>query len=191
VVELDGNMYLVGDGYRVVKNSTVYLGDSQLKLVGLPKGLYAFDANGVLSPATDIYNGKYYENSQPAKLYQVIEFEGANYFVGDFYKVVKNKAMVLSASAMGDSGLPAGAYTFDAQGKMSPATGVVEGKYYENGQRAKLYQLVKVGEDYYFVGDGYRVLTNTSVTLKESQTAPYGLAAGTYSFDANGKMILE
>jgi hypothetical protein len=191
VVEFEGNYYFVDNGYRVAKNTTVYLGEAFTANVGLPKGLYAFDANGVMTPATDIYLGKYYENSQPAKLYQVIEFKGNYYYVGDRYKVATNTAMYLSAGFTANVGLPAGAYQFDENGIMTPATGVVDGKYYENGKPAKLYQLVESDGNYYFVSDGYRVVKNTTVTLKESMTAPFGLPAGTYEFDAEGKMILD
>ena len=47
--------------------------------------------------------------------------------------------------------------------------------------------LVKLGEDYYCVGDGSIVVVNKSTWVSKTNGHPF--TAGTYRFDAEGKMI--
>ena len=99
--------------------------------------------------------------------------------------------------------LTAGNYYFGADGKMVVSTapevknGVIDGFLYVNGVQQKAYQLVKLEGSFYFVSDGHKVLVNTYKTLVakhvEGKTLADGtaLTAGTYYFDADGKMIVS
>jgi hypothetical protein len=67
-----------------------------------------------------------------------------------------------------------------------------EGDYfYVNGIVQKAYQLVEYEGNYYFINDYNKLLKNRSVYLSEKFTAAHGLPAGKYTFDADGKMILD
>ena len=63
-------------------------------------------------------DGYFYINGVKQYAYQLIEFEGNYYFIGDYNKYVVNKTMYVSAKHLEGTGLTAGYYTFDSDGKM-------------------------------------------------------------------------
>ena len=84
-----------------------------------------------------------------------------------------------------------GYFAFDAEGKMIK-TGFVTGGgstyYYEDLVRIKGF--TKVGEDYYFFNAGSGVM-QCDTTLWVGGSNPYGIKAGYYYFDVDGKMNAE
>jgi hypothetical protein len=117
-VEHDGNYYFISDYSKLAKNCTLYLGEKFVSNIGLPAGYYSFDAQGKLSPFTGIMNGRYYENSVPARLYSIVELDGHYYFVSDGYYVATDTTLYLSAKFVEGTVLTEGYYTFDADGKI-------------------------------------------------------------------------
>ena len=110
----------------------------------------------------------------------------------------------MSAARLEGTGLKAGYYSFDADGKMiipvvdEPETPVVkhgadaDGYFYINGVRQNAYQLVKDDNgNYYFIGDYNKYIVSKSQYLSAARLEGTGLKAGYYNFDANGKMILN
>ena len=69
--------------------------------------------------------------------------------------------------------------------------GVVGDYLYINGVMQKAYQLIEFEGDYYFVNDYNKLLKNTTISLSERFTGAYGIPAGRYAFDADGKMIIN
>ena len=63
-------------------------------------------------------DGYFYVSGVKQMAYQLIEFEGAYYFISDYNKYVVNKRMHVSAARLEGTGLKAGYYEFDATGKM-------------------------------------------------------------------------
>ena len=128
---------------------------------------------------------------------QLVEFEGDYYFINDYNKLLKNATISLSEKFTGPFGIPAGRYTFDADGKMILNHGVVGDYLYINGVLQRAYQLVEFEGSYYFVNDYNKLLKNKRIYLSErfvgGVTLPDGsmLQADYYSFDANGRLILN
>ena len=76
--------------------------------------------------------------------------------------------------------------------------GVIEDKLYINDVLQKAYQLVEYNGDFYFINDGQnRVAKNQKLYISASYVSgkyfPDGtpLYAGYYTFDADGKMIID
>ena len=76
--------------------------------------------------------------------------------------------------------------------------GIYDDRVYINDVLQKAFQLVEFEGDFYFINDGYnKIAKNTTLYLSEHYVAGKTLAdgtpikAGTYKFDAEGKMILN
>ena len=90
-----------------------------------------------------------------------------------------------------------GYYDFDADGKMIILDGPVGDYFYVNGIRQKAYQLVEYKGDYYFINDSHKLAKNVTLYLSkrfvEGKTFADGssISVGYYTFDADGKMVLN
>ena len=104
-------------------------------------------------------------------------------------------------SSLAGTGLAPGRYTFGADGKMilpdtpsAPDPEVKNGVYgdflYINGVRQNAYKLVLFEGSYYYISDGHKIARNVTLNLGSS-LAGTGLAPGRYTFDAEGKMVLN
>ena len=75
--------------------------------------------------------------------------------------------------------------------------GVIGDFLYINDVKQLAYQLVEFNGDYYFVNDGHKIAKDKTLYLSErfvkDKTFADGslIAPGYYSFDAEGKMILN
>jgi hypothetical protein len=178
VIDFEGCVYFVSDYNKVAKNCTLYLGE---KFIDEP-GYYTFDAQGRAVDFSGVRDGYVFIHNVMQKAYQVVTVNGAQYFINDGNKVATNCTLYLTAAFVETPGY----YSFDAEGKMSAATGILNGKYYENGTVARLYELVEVDGVTYFVNDGYNVAKDCVLYLGE-KFAPG--AAGWYTFDATGAVV--
>ena len=209
LIEFEGDYYFVGDGRKVAMNKTIYL--TAEYLVGftyedgtpLAVGYYTFDTEGKMIIQNGVIDGYMYINNQRVNRYALIEFEDNFYFVSDGRKVAMNKTIYLTDEYLVgftyEDGTPlaAGYYTFDAEGKMVIQNGIIDGYMYINNQRVNRYAVIAFEGDYYFVGDGRKVVMNRTVYL----TAEYlvgctyadgtPMVAGYYTFDAEGKMVIK
>ena len=101
------------------------------------------------------------------------------------------------------TGLSAGYYTFNAEGKMVIETtdepsvpetdtknGVHGDYFYINGEKQLAYKLIEYQGYYYYVSDGHKVAKNVKLYLNKVLEGT-GLSAGYYSFDAEGKMVIK
>ena len=191
MVMIDGDYYFISDSHKLAVNTTLYLGEKFTSMVGLPEGYYTFDSTGKMVVKDGIVDGKYYINGVLQKAYQVVEIDGGYYFISDSHKLAKNCTLYLSEKFTSMVGLPEGNYTFDENGKMVIKNGIVDGKYYINNVLQKAYQIVEIDGGYYFISDSNKLAKNTTLYLSEKFTSKIGLAAGNYTFDENGKMILK
>ncbi len=141
-------------------------------------------------PVYEIIDGKYYIDGMLTKGVGLVEFEGDYYYVKLNGAIYKNAELIVPEAKT--NGLaPAGLYSFDADGKMiPPLNGIIDGFYYESNQIIKGKGLVEVDGDIYFVKQNGSVYKNSSLIVSEAKAN--GLApAGTYDFDADGKMIIK
>ena len=73
--------------------------------------------------------------------------------------------------------------------------GVIDGYMYINNERVNRYALIEYNGDYYYVGDGRKVVTNKKWWLTAADVAgktwPDGcmIDVGYHYFDADGKMV--
>ena len=217
LVEFEGNVYFVSDSHKLAKNTRLYLSERYVSGKHFPDGraiqvgYYVFDEEGKMI-IPEIKNGviedKLYINDVLQKAYQLVEYNGDFYFINDGQnRITKNKKLYLSASYVSGKYFPDGRamqpgnYYFDEEGKMiipEIKNGVIEDKLYINDVLQKAYQLVEYNGDFYFINDGQnRVAKNQKLYISASYVSgkyfPDGtpLYAGYYTFDADGKMIID
>ncbi len=133
----------------------------------------------------------YYEDGTQVTGYQIVEVDGVYYYIADFYKAVTNKVLFIGGKLAADAGIAEGYYAFDENGVMAAANGIVDGRYFENGVRAKLYEIIEVDGAYYFVSDYYKLAKDCKLFLSKAIVAGTDFAAGFYTFDVDGKMIID
>ncbi|MBR2151821.1 MAG: hypothetical protein IJ944_00860 [Clostridia bacterium] len=191
LVEFEGNYYFVNDYNKIAKNISLSLSEKFTKQYGLAAGTYYFDAEGRMIISNGFVNGRLYINGELMRAYQLIKYEGYYYFINDYDKILKSGSLPLSAKFTEQYGLPAGTYYFDAEGRMVLNHGIVGDYLYINGALQKAYQLIRFEGEYYFVNDYDKILRNKSINLSETFTGKYGIPAGTYYFDAEGRMVYK
>ena len=206
LVEFNGSYYYIADFNKYLVNDTWYLSSSTLKALGLnlPSGNYEFDAEGKMiyvlvepknGPDSD---GFFYIDDVRQTAYQLIEFNGSYYYIGDFNKYIINKTHYLSSSELQAAGLNlrSGNYEFDTEGKMiipEPKNGPqADGFFYIDDVKQTAYQLIEFDGNYYYIGDFNKYITNKTYYLSSSMLRSVGLElrSGNYEFDAEGKMIV-
>ena len=206
LIKYEGSYYYVADGNKVIKNGSAYM-NKILEGTGLPAGTYYFDADGKMilpeiPEEPEVKNGVvgdyFYVDGVKQLAYQLIKYENNYYYVGDGNKVVKDDSVYMNKVLAG-TGLTAGEYYFDADGKMVlPETpeqpevknGVVGNYFYLDGVQQLAYQLIKYENNYYYVGDGNKVVKDDFVYMNKVLEGT-DLVAGSYYFDADGKLILD
>ena len=190
LIEIDGDYYYAGARGVIFRDGamTVYSGYTNGLL---PRGEYTFDADGrIVFPedGTGIVGDVYYENYAPKNAGLVL-FNDDYYFTMTGGKLFKDGVKTLFSTNTNGL-LNAGEYTFDADGKIvfpEGGTGVVGNIYYED-YAPKNANLVQVGNDYYLAEGGGRIFKDGVRTLYSTNTNGL-LAAGEYTFDADGKIV--
>ena len=191
-----GLIKIGNDYYYVRTNGTVATGRYWITKTNglLPQGSYEFGEDGKMVLTNGIQDdGYYYKNGN--KYYAgLIEIDGNYYYVNSSGKVIKNQTYWITKT---NGLLPEMAYTFDADGKLVrdlSKAGIVSENgglyYYENGVRT--YKgLIKIGEDYYYVNSKGQVIAGKTYWITKANTGETGFEEGAYTFDEDGKMIIE
>ena len=164
---------------------------------GLPAGEYQFNAAGELQlqsgPVPDAYNPKYLTFYKDGiRIYD----EGLYEYEGKYYYVRSNGLLLtwgMYIDKMGDTGLPAGEYQFNAAGELQLLNGPVPDAYnpkyltfYKDGIRIYEEGLYEYNGGYYYVRSNGLLLTWGMNIDKMGDT---GLPAGYYEFGPDGKML--
>ena len=151
---------------------------------------------------TGIADNHLYLDGVMQKAYQLVEFEGDFYYIGDRHEIIKGRKAYVKEDRINGltyaDGTPitAGTYEFDENGKMVILNGVVGNKIYKNNTMLKAYQLVEVDGEFYYIGDRHEIIKGRKAYVKEDRinglTYADGtpITAGTYEFDENGKMVI-
>ncbi len=151
---------------------------------------------------TGIKDDHFYKDDVMQKAYQLVEFDGDFYFIGDRHQIVKNKTVYLNEARINGltytDGTPiaVGSYEFDENGKMIMREGIIGNNIYKNNTLLKAYQLVDVDGDFYFIGDRHEIVKNKRIYLTEERINGLTYADGTpitagyYNVDENGKLII-
>ena len=206
LIELDGDYYYVADYAKIVRGVKKYVNTTNDLTwpdgTPIAKGYYEFDADGkMIAKNGPNEDGYFYKNGAALKAYQLVEYNGDYYFIGDYNKYVTNKSVSLTKARLDSVGLtelPAGTYAFGADGKMvvvipEPKNGPqADGFFYVNDVKQTGYKLLEYNGNYYFVGDYNKYAVNKTVSLSKTRLAEAGLdlVAGKYYFDAEGKLVI-
>ena len=210
-----GTKYYYGPSYynhewAEIDGSTYYFDSNGHRLEGWnyiiesgtnPPQWYEFSAEGVLLQkltSTGLFeaNGKLYYTENGISKYGLILAEDGYYyyFKSSDYSAVKSCTYWVSRP--NDTGIPAGSYEFDANGRMIIETeevknGIVEedGELYYYVDGVKTYAgLIIIDGDYYYVNSSYKVVTTSHYWVNKTNDL---LPAGFYDFGPDGKMIRE
>lgn len=145
-------------------------------------------------------NGLFYVDGVMQKAYKLLQYDGSWYFIAENHKYVKDVTRNLSASVVEGTGIKAGKYYFDADGRMvipEPATeaptealnGPVGDYFYVNGERQKAYQLLQWGDAWYFVAENHKIVKNATRNLSASNIeGTIFTKPGYYYFDEQGRL---
>ncbi len=151
---------------------------------------------------TGIKDNHFYKDDVMQKAYQLVEFNGDFYYIGDKHELIKGRKAYLSAERINGltyaDGTPIepGYYNFDENGKMVILNGIVGNSIYKNNTKLKAYQLVEIDGDFYFIGDRHEIVKNKRIYLNEARINGLTYADGTpitpgyYNVDENGKLVI-
>ena len=192
LVCLNGDYYFAGSNGLIVTNTVQY---AYATSCDMPCGRYEFGADGKMIGSSKtgeivVKDGTmYYYEDGAAVAKGLICLDGDYYFVGGSGRIFTNTVQYAYQTSCD---LPCGSYEFDAEGKMigSSKTGEIIVKngtmyYYESGT-VVAKGLIFLNGDYYFVGGGGRILTDT---VQYAYLTNCNLPCGHYEFGADGKMI--
>ena len=202
LIEIDGSYYYVNSSCKVITNQRYWISKTNDLL---PAGFYSFDAEGKMTDAPPTpdpskngiisEDGELYYYADGVKAYAgLIEIDGSYYYVNSSCKVITNQRYWISKT---NDLLPAGFYSFDAEGKMTDASltpnpsknGIIseDGELYYYVDGVKTYAgLIEIDSDYYYVNSSCKVITNQRYWISKTNGI---LSAGFYDFDADGKLI--
>ena len=200
----DGTLYYykngrlaVGEGLIKVENDYYYIdGDGKAvtsvtmlveKTNGyFPQDTYEFGADGKMVIYQGIVNGYYYVDGVKTEA-GLVEIDGEYYYAGKGGKIVTDQMYEITKT---NDLLPAGVYDFDEDGKIIMHEGLTDKNgtlyYFENGMLAKNEGLIKVGEDYYYIGEEGFAETNVKRRVDKTNGL---VTVGVYRFGEDGKMI--
>ena len=200
--EIDGKTYLFDHSGYLQTNTIAKFFNGEYSV------FYTCDETGAATLFSGVYNDFLYRDGvKVTTTYKVVKVGDDYYYISDGYKVAKNVTLNLGASLAG-TGLAAGKYTFDADGKMiMPETpeepeepevknGVINGFLYVDGVQMQRYKLYYFEGHFYYVGDSNKVAMNVTLNLGASVQGHYlengePLQPGRYYFDAEGKMVID
>ena len=130
LVEYEGDFYFIDEGDKLIRSKRIYL--SAVFVAGftfedgtaIPVGYYEFDAEGRMIVKNGPDGDYFYKNGIRQKKYQLVEYKGEFYFIDEGDKLLKNiriylsNAFVKGKTFADGTPIPAGYYTFDAEGRM-------------------------------------------------------------------------
>ncbi len=195
LIEFEGAYYYIGNYNKYLVNNRVFIEQALLEGTPFLPGYFTFGADGkmeVLNGPNE-EDGYFYLNGVKQKAYQLIEFEGAYYYVGNYHKYLVNKRVFIEKELLEGTPFLPGYFTFGADGKMEVLNGPNEddGYFYINGVKQRAYQVVEFEDAFYYVGNYNKYLVNQRVFVEARLLEGTSLKAGWYYCDENGKMTPE
>ena len=195
--KIDGDYYLFNAGTgRMYANGRFWVDSNPY---GIAPGTYRFDADGrlVTKSGWQTETGEdgashtyYYVNGSKAT--------GLTKIGSDWYLFDRQSGALVSSGSYrvndneGGSGLAAGTYPFDAQGRLQLDGWVTSGGrtyYYAGG--AKATGLTRVGDDWYLFNRANGNLYKDGKFWVNENEGGCGLAGGLYRFDADGRLVTK
>lgn len=206
---VDGNFYYfrTGSGFDRVGYATrserYYV--SNTNGLSFPNGVlvskawYEFDAEGKMIVKNGLIDGVYYENGSMVTYKGLIQYEGNYYYINDGAKPVVGRTYYITKTngLTWANGAPVtkGSYEFDAEGKMIIKNGLVDGVYYVNNKVTSYAGLIEVDGYYYYINDHGKPVAGKTYYITNTNGLTFAdgtpIKKGNYTFDAEGKMIIE
>lgn len=198
LVLIDGSYYYFKSSHTMVKGKDYYVSKTNNLM---PAGTYTFAADGKMVMAEEKLNGivkesdtTWYYYKDGVKFYAgLIQIDGDYYYVNSSFQVIHDRSYFISKT---NGLMPNATYNFGADGKMimpgQGLNGIVKESdttwyYYVDG--VKTYAgLIEIDGDYYYVNSSFQVIHGRSYYTSKTNGL---LPAGTYEFDADGKMVVE
>lgn len=197
--EIHGKLYIFNKSGYLLTGVVRYYEPSTKEYV-----YYDCGTDGVATLLTGPYNGYFYIDGVKQTTYKLVKSSAGDfYFIDSGHRIAVDKRIYLSAKFVEghtyDDGTPLteGYYEFDAEGKMVIKNGPIDGYFYVNNVRQTNYKLVNYEGAFYFIDAGHKLAVDKSVYLTASfvngHTYADGtpIAEGTYTFDAEGKMVIR
>ena len=195
LIEWEGNYYYIASNLKAVKDAKHYVFAD--KANGLKAaGWYWFNADGTmfLEGIREENGTKYYYKDGVKNYAGLIEISGEYYYVKSDCSVVCNRSYYVTKS---NGLMPSATYTFGADGKMVIKNGIYREKlgdgneylfYYVNNVRQVNIGLVQLDDgSYIYVRSGANLAVGSYYVSKTNDLLPQG----TYTFGADGKMIVN
>ena len=191
----DGKVYCyVSAGGSLHEEGVYWIGDTNNLL---DKGYYYFKDYKIQKDTTGFVssNGsKYYVvNGRADTKKGLFELDGSYYYVKSNYTIVCGTSYYVSNT---NGLMPAGTYTFDADGKMvieTPSTknGLIEENgdlyYYVDGVKTH-GGLIQVNGSYYYINSSCKAVKNCDYYVSNTNGL---MTKGTYHFGSDGKMVIK
>ena len=203
LIKQDGYYYYINDYAKPVAGKTYYITKTNDLTwpdgTAIQKGSYEFDAEGRMVVKNGLVDGIYYVNSVKVPYAGLIKQDGYYYYINDNAKPVADKTYYITRlndlTYEDGTAIQKGSYYFDEEGRMQIYNGLVDGVYYVNNVKVPYAGLIKQDGYYYYINDNAKPVANRSyyITRTNGLTWADGTAIqkGTYTFDADGKMIIE
>lgn len=207
LIEIEGDYYYIKSDCSAVCDGSYYVSKTNGLL---DAGKYEFDENCKMIIETenpDMKEGilrdeegvlRYYVEDEMQKNNGLIEIDGKFYYVNGYGEVVNGKDYYITRTNglahQNDDGtetafVSGGQYTFDENGVLGWHNGItdINGVKYYYVDGVKTYAgLVEIDGALYYVNSSCKLVVNSSYYVSKTN----GLKqAGTYSFDAEGKLI--
>ena len=193
-----GNYYYINSKKKAVKSCSYSIMPSKTNGL-LPAGTYEFDTEGKLIFKKGLVKDadgeiRYYEDGVTIYAGLVQDEAGNYYYINSRKKAVKSCSYSISSSKTNGL-LPAGTYAFDAEGKLIFKNGLVkdgdgEIRYYEDGVAIYVGLVQDEVGNYYYINSKKKAVKSCSYNITKEKTNGL-LPAGTYEFDAEGRIIIE
>ena len=198
------NYYYVGANSRLVKDKTQYLtttnGLTYSDGTVINKDYYYFDADGKMAIRGYLKGDYYYVNGKKVPAYYgLVKHNGDFYYIGDGARIIKNRSHFITSTnnlCYADGTMvPKSTYQFDENGKMVIPSGLVGDYYYVGGVKVPAYYgLIKVDGDFYYIGDGGRIIKNRTHYITTTNDLKYDngqpVMKWNYDFGPDGKMVI-
>ena len=208
LVEFEGAFYFISDGNKIARSTNITLSAANIGDLTYPDGTaivpgkYYFNADGKMTIKNGIYNWQLYINNVLQRCYHLYKYDGEYYFVSDENLVVHGTTSYMSADVIGGltypdgTAIPVGNHRFDEFGRLMRQNGIINDRLYINYVVQTANNLVAYGGNFYFIGDGDKIVRDTTVILTDEQIGGLTYADGTpipagdHYFDADGHMDL-
>ena len=198
VQDKDGSYYYINGTKKAVKDCDYAFNEKNSNGL-LPAGKYSFGPDGKMIYKQGIVMDsdgeiRYYVDNVAVAAGLVQDNDGNYYYINSTKKAVKDCEYAFSAKNSNGL-LPAGKYSFGPDGKMIYKQGVVkdadgEIRYYVDNVAVAAGLVQDKDGNYYYINSTKKAVKNCKYAFNEERSNGL-LPAGVYTFDAEGKLILD